>query len=163
MTISISVERVDFCNSQHGKDLIELLDEYARDPAGGGIALSEWTRANLFSELGKREGCHAFIAYRQKQPVGLLISFEGFSTFACKPLLNLHDIVVSEPYRGMGSSKRLMEKAESTARERGCCKLTLEVLSNNSIALAAYKKFGFEQYTLSEEFGCAQFWQKKLL
>ena len=45
---------------------------------------------------------------------------------------------------------------------RGCCKLTLEVLDNNFIAKALYKKFGFSDYQLDPEYGNALFWEKKL-
>jgi GNAT superfamily N-acetyltransferase len=49
------------------------------------------------------------------KPVGLAICLEGFSTFSCKPLLNIHDIVVLSEYRGRGLSKKLLSKAEEIA------------------------------------------------
>jgi GNAT superfamily N-acetyltransferase len=112
--------------------------------------------------LGKLGNCHAILAYVDEEPAGLLISFEGFSTFACKPLLNLHDIVVSGPFRGRGISKLLMNRSEEIARELGCCKMTLEVLSGNTVAQSAYAAFGFEGYQLDAEQGTALFWQKKI-
>ena len=36
------------------------------------------------------------------KPVGLATTFEGFSTFAAKPLINIHDIAVLPDYRGRG-------------------------------------------------------------
>jgi ribosomal protein S18 acetylase RimI-like enzyme len=94
--------------------------------------------------------------------VGLAICIEGFSTFACRPLLNIHDMVVVREYRGRGIAKRLLAKAEEIALNLGCCKLTLEVLEGNAAAQAAYRACGFEGYQLDPKMGRAMFWQKKL-
>lgn len=96
------------------------------------------------------------------QPAGLVVCLEGFSTFACKPLLNIHDAIVALPYRGRGLSKLLLQKAEEIAFDLGCCKLTLEVLEGNHVAQSAYKAFGFSGYELNPEMGKALFWEKKL-
>ena len=48
------------------------------------------------------------------------------------------------------------------ARQLGCCKLTLEVLSNNRRALAAYERAGFAPYVLDPAAGQALFLQKLL-
>lgn len=34
------------------------------------------------------------LAFDADQPVGLINAIEGFSTFACKPLINIHDVIV---------------------------------------------------------------------
>jgi ribosomal protein S18 acetylase RimI-like enzyme len=65
-------------------------------------------------------------------------------------------------YRGKGLSHEMLEKVEEIAIEKGCCKLTLEVLSNNEIAKSSYKKFGFSSYELDPETGQALFWEKLL-
>ncbi|MCD8481615.1 MAG: hypothetical protein LR015_02400 [Verrucomicrobia bacterium] len=44
-----------------------------------------------------------------------------------------------------------------------CCKLTLEVLSNNIKAAKLYHKLGFAPYQLDPAFGKAEFWQKPML
>lgn len=129
---------------------------------GGGTPLPEETRARLIPELRHRPNATIFLAFHEDAPVGLLTCFEGFSTFACKPLLNIHDVVVSKAYRGRGISTRLLEAAEALARERGCCKLTLEVLEGNALAQAAYRSFGFAGYALDPRMGQALFWEKKL-
>jgi len=48
------------------------------------------------------------------------------------------------------------------AKERGCCKLTLEVLSGNTVALKSYAHFGFAGYQLDPTAGLAVFLQKWL-
>jgi ribosomal protein S18 acetylase RimI-like enzyme len=55
-----------------------------------------------------------------------------------------------------------LRHAEAEARRRGCCKLTLEVLSENHAAKASYRAFGFDDYTLDPTTGHALFWQKEL-
>ena len=56
----------------------------------------------------------------------------------------------------------MLEKVEQIAIERGCCKLTLEVLEGNQAAQNSYQKFGFSAYELDPEMGRALFWDKKL-
>jgi len=113
-------------------------------------------------ELRKRPGVHVVLAFAGEEPAGLAICMEGFSTFACEPLLNLHDIVVAPAHRGRGVSKQLLAEVERIARERGCCKVTLEVLEGNTLAQSAYRRAGFEGYQLDPRMGRALFWQKKL-
>jgi ribosomal protein S18 acetylase RimI-like enzyme len=56
----------------------------------------------------------------------------------------------------------MLARAEAIARERGCCKMTLEVLEGNRTAQALYKSLGFAGYELDPEMGKAMFWQKLL-
>lgn len=146
----------------HADAVVHLLNEYAKDDMGGGSELPEFVKENLVSELKKRQGIYVIIAFSHEKPAGLAICIEGFSSFACKPLLNIHDMVVAPEYRGRGISKRLLARAEEIAKKRGCCKLTLEVLEGNRIAQAAYLACGFEGYELNPKMGKALFWQKKL-
>jgi GNAT superfamily N-acetyltransferase len=159
---TVQIEEVCFSNPNHAEALVQLLNEYASSPGGGGCALSDFARSQLASELGKRQHAHALLAWVGGCPAGLIVAFEGFSTFQCRPLLNIHDVIVSEAYRGRGLSKRLFEEAEAMARRLGCCKLTLEVLDGNHVAKKAYASMGFSGYELDPQFGKALFWEKKL-
>ena len=145
----------------HADAMMQLMDEYAIDLLGG-QGLSNYVRANLSAELAKRKAAHIILAFIDAEPAGLVVCLEGFSTFACKPLLNIHDVFVASFYRGRGLSKLLLQKAEEIAIALGCCKLTLEVLEGNHIAQAAYKRFGFRGYELEPKIGKALFWEKKL-
>lgn len=145
-----------------GDAVLQLLDGYARDPMGGGHPLAEYVRQELIPQLQQRSDYVGVIAFRDDKPAGLVNAFEGFSTFQARPLMNIHDVVVAQEFRGSGLSQRLMSELERIAKERGCCKLTLEVLSNNTVAQNAYRKFGFAAYELDPEAGQALFWQKKL-
>jgi GNAT superfamily N-acetyltransferase len=158
----IEILDADLSLPDHANALVELMNAYALDPMGGGQGLSDYAKANLPAELAKRESAHVILAFVDTEPAGLVVCLEGFSTFACKPLLNIHDVIVAPPYRGKGLSKLLLQKAEAIAIALGCCKLTLEVLEGNKVAQAAYQSFGFRGYELDPQIGKAMFWEKKL-
>src|SRR5512139_305241 len=102
------------------------------------------------------------LAFDGETPVGLINAIEGFSTFACRPLVNVHDVVVIGSHRGRGIAALMFDEVESIARERGACKLTLEVLEGNSAARTLYGKLGFAAYQLGPAMGHAQFLHKSL-
>jgi GNAT superfamily N-acetyltransferase len=158
----IEIVEADLSLPAHAKAMIQLMDAYAFDIIGGGQGLSNYVKANLPTELAKRKSAHVILAFVDAKPAGLVICLEGFSTFACKPLLNIHDVIVTLPYRRRGISKLMLQKAEEIALDLGCCKLTLEVLEGNHVAQSAYKAFGFSGYELNPEMGKALFWEKKL-
>lgn len=152
---------VDLDNLLHQSALRVLLDEYARGPEGGGQALATEVLARLPDVL-KASRCYAgWLAFAEDTPAGLLNGFLGVSTFRAQPLLNIHDIVVSAPFRRRGIGRALLAAAESGARARGCCKLTLEVLEGNRGAIAAYREAGFAPYALDPAMGLAMFMEKK--
>lgn len=154
---------LDVDDPQQAEAWLALLDHYARDPMGGGSGLSAYARQHLLARLRQWPGFHAALAMAGDEAVGLINCFAGFSTFAARPLLNIHDIVVREDWRGHGVSRILLDWAAARAGELGCCKLTLEVLANNAVALAAYKRAGFAPYVLDPQAGHALFLQKVLL
>ena len=158
----IEVVRARYDDPLHAAALIILLDHYARDPAGGGTPLSDFTRNHLVDALAARPAVFSVLAFDCGIPVGLVNAIEGFSTFACKPLVNVHDVVVLGCHRGRGIAAQLFAEVEAIARERGACKLTLEVLSGNRAARSLYEKLGFDDYRLDPAMGQAQFMQKWL-
>jgi len=160
--MNIKVVKADYLSEQHKKEIPLLLDRYASDPMGGGIRLNEYVKNNLVKELAKLPHAFSVIAYVDNQPAGLINCFEAFSTFLCKPLINIHDVIVLNEYRGNGVSQNMLNKVEEIANSKGCCKITLEVLNNNEIAKSTYSKFGFSAYELNPKAGFALFWQKKL-
>lgn len=160
--MNIEIVEADYHNAQHKKDIPYLLNSYACDPMGGGKPLSDDVMNNLADSLANVSSAFSVIAYVDGKPAGLANCFEGFSTFACKPLVNIHDICVIKEFRGLGLSQKLLVKIQEIAEQRGCCKITLEVLSNNEVAKSAYLKFGFAGYELDPSTGSAVFWQKTL-
>ena len=56
----------------------------------------------------------------------------------------------------------MLRKVQDIARERGCCKITLEVLEGNEVAQSSYRKFGFSDGQLDPAYGRMLFWNKYL-
>ena len=161
-TGALQVLRADYANLLHASALVALLDAYAQDPAGGGHALSDFAKAHLVHELAKRAQAYSVLAFDGAQPVGLVNCIEGFSTFACRPLVNVHDVAELSSHRGRRVAEHMLELTEKIARERGACKLTLEVLPGNHPAMRLYQRIGFAGYELDPALGQAQFLQKWL-
>lgn len=169
----IVVRAVDYANPRDAVALVDLLDGYARDVAGGGKPLEARVKQGLAQALRQRQpqafSVMAWVLEERVTPaphagvaVGLINCFEGFSTFACKPLVNVHDVVVVPAWRGHRIAQRMLQEVETLARRRGACKLTLEVLSGNRAAIQAYEREGFAAYALDPRMGSAQFFQKLL-
>ena len=154
--------RADYHNADHADALVHLLDAYAQDPAGGGEALSDFSKAHLVKELASRPQAFSVLAFAGDQPVGLINCIEGFSTFACRPLVNIHDVAVLASHRGQRVAGQMMALVEKIAHERGACKLTLEVLAGNASAIRLYERVGFAGFQLDPAMGRAQFFQKWL-
>ena len=158
----VSVCRADYANPSHAAALVHLLDAYAQDPMGGGQALSAFAKANLVQALAARPQAFSVLAFDAGIPVGLVNCIEGFSTFSCLPLVNVHDVAVLPGYRGQRIAEQMLAVAETIARERGACKLTLEVLAGNVGAIRLYERVGFAGYQLDPAMGQARFLQKLL-
>ncbi|OOG40470.1 N-acetyltransferase [Polaromonas sp. A23] len=159
---SLRICRADYHQSAHAQALVFLLDAYARDAAGGGQPLSDFAKNHLVAELAARPQAFSVLAFDGTEPVGLVNCIEGFSTFACRPLVNVHDVVVLASHRGQRVGAQMLALVEQIARERGACKLTLEVLQGNRSAITLYERIGFAGYQLDPAMGQAQFLQKWL-
>jgi ribosomal protein S18 acetylase RimI-like enzyme len=150
----IEIVESRYTKNGHQDFIVELLNEYASDIRSG-VGLSE-------SVIEKRDSIHTVLAFVDGKAAGIVISIEGFSTFSCMPLLNIHDVVVSPEFRGRGISRMMLKKAEEIASRLGCCKMTLEVLEGNEVAKNLYRSLGFNPYELNPEMGKALFWEKEL-
>ena len=127
--------------------------------------MSEHALAHLPAALRARPTMFSVLAFdspAQQQALGLVNCVEGFSTFACQPLVNIHDVVVAPGWRGRRIGERMLALVEQLALARGACKLTLEVLQGNASAQALYRRAGFDNYQLDPALGSAQFLQKWL-
>ncbi len=159
---TVVIEQADYTDPEHAAALVRLLDAYARDPLGGAHPIPAARLSRLAGELSKRVDAFSVLAFFSGRAVGLVNCFESFSTFACRPLVNVHDVVVDADFRGRGIAGEMLAKVEQIAVERDCCKLTLEVLEGNRAAQQAYRRFGFGPCQLRPEEGRAMFWEKKL-
>ena len=159
---ALEIRPVDWLQADESRAVVDVLNSYASHAIGGGIPLSDAVRAQLASALAQRPHALVLLAWSEGQPVGLAIAFEGFSTFACRPLLNIHDLAVLPKFQCRGVGKALMAAVEAEATRRGCCKLTLEVLEHNTHARKLYEQAGFVSYQLDPAAGRALFLEKKL-
>ena len=162
MDADILVLQASYTNPTHADAIRLVLNHYALDPMGGGEPLSVDVLHNLPDELAKRPHAFSVLAFVGGEPAGLVNCFEGFSTFACRPLVNVHDVSVVDKFRGLGLSQKMLQKVEDIARQRGCCKITLEVLEGNAVAQASYGKFGFAAGMFDPAHGRMLFWTKAL-
>jgi ribosomal protein S18 acetylase RimI-like enzyme len=159
------VVRADYANPVHAQALVTLLDAYARDPMGGGEPLSDFARTHVVAELASRPQAFSVLAFDGSvsgPAIGLVNCMEGFSTFACQPLVNVHDVAVLTAYRGRRVAEAMLGLVAQIALERGACKLTLEVLQGNTGAIRLYERLGFHHYELDPGMGAAQFFQRWL-
>ncbi len=159
---NLAIVDADLNDEAQSQAIVTMLDQYAHDLMGGGDPLSEYCKANLVRELRALPHAHVVLAIVDATPVGLSICFEGFSTFQCRPLMNIHDFAVKLEYRGRGIARRMLQHIERLSSRLGCCKMTLEVLSNNHPACQLYATYGFEQYSLDPQMGGALFLQKQI-
>ena len=160
--IPIRVVEADLKLPEHQKAVLAMVDAYSRDSMGKAKPLHPDVRARLIPGLQRHPTTLVFLAFAGEQAVGAAVCFIGFSTFAAKPLINIHDFVVLSALRGKGVGRRLLETIEGKARELGCCKLTLEVMDNNHRALRMYEAAGFVRYALQKDAGTAIFMSKQL-
>jgi GNAT superfamily N-acetyltransferase len=144
----------------HAQSVVEILDSYARDPIGGGRPLSKRVRERLVPELRAQSHARILLALDGDRPIGVAVCFLGFSTFAARPLLNLHDLAVLPEQRGRGAGRALLEAVESRARNEGCCKVTLEVRQDNERARALYARVGFHDFAPGADAVNTRFLQK---
>ncbi len=207
--------QADLFNERDCSSILEMLNDYAQDPMGGGEEISSFVKANLIKKLrGRHESTHVFLVRHRGQnnvslssnedPIkakvakvdvhtspsssaspanhtikeedevcGLAICFDGFSTFYCQKLLNIHDFAVKYTHRRKGLGSMLLMEIDQFCRnayevdddgveQPVYCKITLEVLEGNHPAKKLYQEHGFEAYELDPIMGKAMFWQKLL-
>ena len=159
---TITVVEADLHRPDHQEAILQLVNNYARDPMGNSQDLPQDVCTRLIPGLQAHPTTLIFLAYRGDEAVGIAVCFRGFSTFAAKPLINIHDLAVNPGCRGQGIGRLLLQHVEHTARELGCCKLTLEVQLNNTVAQGLYFGVGFMRATYDPEAGQVLFLQKLL-
>jgi len=160
--MSVRIVEADLSLTEHQEAVLAMVDAYSRDAMGNGKPLDQDVRTRLILGLRRHPTTLIFLAFDGVQPIGAAVCFIGFSSFAAKPIINIHDFVVLPASRGKGIGRRLLEAVEAKARELGCCKLTLEVMDKNHQAIRMYQAAGFERYSPQEEAGVAIFMSKSL-
>ena len=158
----IRIVEADLDDPVHQETVLKLVDEYSKDEMGDGKALSDEARGRLVSGLREHPTTMILVAYKREEPIGIAVCFRGFSTFAARPLMNIHDLAVLPGHRGEGIGSLLLRAVEQKAREMGCCKMTLEVLENNPRARAIYEAAGFKASVTKQQTGNCFFLSKRI-
>jgi ribosomal protein S18 acetylase RimI-like enzyme len=158
---AVEIVEADLGRPDHQEAVLALTDAYAIDPMGGGEPLAKEIRDRLIEGLRNHPTTLILLAYVDGVPAGIATCFLGFSTFAARPLLNVHDLAVSPEHRGRRVGAELLADVERKARALGCCKITLEVGDANARAQSLYERVGFSQ-PLSSDAGKLIFFTKDL-
>ena len=159
---SVRIIEANLDDPAHQQAILQLVDAYSRDEMGDGKPLSDEARNQLLRGLREHPTSLIFLAWKGEEPVGIAVCFRGFSTFAARPLINIHDLAVLPGHRGNGIGPGLLEAVERKARQMGCCKLTLEVLEKNRRARRVYEAAGFAHPVPQGEAGHCLFMSKRL-
>jgi len=147
--MNLHIRPADLADPRDADSITLLLNSYAIEPVGGGKPLPPDVRERLVPALRDIPRALVLLAVADGAAIGIAVCFVGFSTFRARPLLNIHDLAVLPQHRGKGAGRALLQAAEDYARRQGCCRLTLEVLESNSGARALYRRFGFDDSTIS--------------
>ena len=147
----------DYTNEEHCKQLAALINQYIADPMGGGTPLTPIQQLKLVDGLAKHPSSFVLFILSDEQIVGLATCFINFSTFSAKSVINIHDLIIDQRYRGKGLGRKLIQTIEDIAKERKYGKITLEVRDDNYTAQQLYYDQGF-----TEGKSKMYFWTKEL-
>jgi ribosomal protein S18 acetylase RimI-like enzyme len=147
--MSIEIREANLADSAEAEQFLTVLESYAKDEMGGGAALDPDVRRRLVPALREQSNALVLLALSDARAVGVATCFFGFSTFAARSLLNVHDLAVIPELRGRGIGRALLAAAEERALLRGCAKLTLEVREDNARARGLYHAQGFRDFELA--------------
>lgn len=139
----IDIVQADLDNPKHARDIVKIIDLFARDPMGQDEALDKEVKDDMISEMKKIPTTMTYIAYLDDKAMGIVTCFIGFSTFTASKTFKIHDVAVLPEARGMGIGTRLLNKVEDEAAGMGCSQITLEVRTDNP-AQHLYEREGFE-------------------
>lgn len=141
--MSLMIRQADLSQPADLVDVVQMIDDYTVHALGDSARLSEDAKAKLSAGLRDTPGAVAFLAFNGDQPVGVAMSFTGYSTFAMAPVLNVHDFAVVSAMRRRGVGRKLMQAVIDYAESHGYAKVTLEVRPDNAGAKALYAEAGF--------------------
>lgn len=134
---------VDFNNEAHVIAFKNLMNAYMEHPMGKSDSITQELADAIIEGLKNHPTYLGIMAVVDDEYVGLANCFENYSTFKAQPLINIHDFIVLPNSRNMGVGKFLLDGIAAVAKQRGCCKVNLEVRHDNTPAMNLYKKVGY--------------------
>ncbi|WP_413113583.1 GNAT family N-acetyltransferase [Thaumasiovibrio sp. DFM-14] len=114
----------------------------------------------VISQLFALSYFYGFISFVDNQPAGFAVCFESFSTYRAQRVMNIHDFMVSDSFRGQGVGKEQLNGIEQYCRDNGYFKITLEVGDDNVAAKKLYSSCDYVDYRVALK--GQQHWQKHL-
>jgi ribosomal protein S18 acetylase RimI-like enzyme len=135
--------KVDINNPIHGIQLLNLLNDYMEDEMGVNASMPEELGSKILKGLKKHSAYLGFFVQVDDEYVALANCNLNYSTWQAKFLLNIHDFIVSPKFRKQGVGEFLLKEMEIYAKEKGYCKLNLEVRQDNNKAQNLYNKVGY--------------------
>ncbi len=141
--MNLSIEQADLSDPDHSTAVVEIIDSYARGPGGQNAPLTDFAREKLVPGLIDHPSAMVLLAMADGSAVGTAVCVFSFSTFVGRPTMNIHDFAVLPDYQGRGIGHAMLAEVERLARERGCCRVTLEVHDTNKGAKRLYFQTGF--------------------
>ena len=153
----ITFEFCDWNNLTHTTAFLDLLNHYMLDPMGDHEPLNKEKQSMLIQGLKDHPTAEILLMKKGDIYAGMATIFTNYSTFNIQPYIYIHDVVVLDTFRGKGLGKLLIKHLNEVAKERGYCKLSLEVREDNSGAQKVYKELGFDECTPK-----MLYWEKKL-
>lgn len=141
---TIHLQPCDFTVREQREAYLSLLCHYMVNPMGGmDRGLDAQQQQELVRQLSANPMCRCFLLSDGDRYVGFSTCFFITSTFKVKPYLYVHDLYVEESSEDKGLGTHLLSAIVDYARQQGCCKVTLEVRSDNARAMHVYQKLGF--------------------
>ncbi len=104
-----------------------------------------WSKKD-FENLLKHEYCFYLVALADDVVVGCCGYTESFGE------ASIDNVVVAEPYRGLGIAQRMLGELIRRAEERNIHAFTLEVRAGNAAAIHVYEKSGFVSEGIRPDF-----------
>lgn len=155
--MELSIIQVNLKNPDHCGQVIKLLNDYMLDPMGNNAPMDEDLAPKIIAGLKTYPGYLGFFVLANEQYAGLANCNHNFSTFKAKPLLNIHDFIISPEFRTIGAGHFLMRGIINYAFRNGFCRVNLEVREDNHAAKSLYQKMGFSECEPK-----MLFWERKL-
>jgi GNAT superfamily N-acetyltransferase len=117
-------------------ELVRELALYERAPDAVTVSLQHF----VDSGFGAHPVWWAYVAETESGIVGFALYYIRYSTWKGQKLY-LEDIIVTEAWRGKGIGAMLMDEIIKTAKDKGFCGLTWQVLNWNEPAINFYKRY----------------------